>query len=105
MPRDFDLLLRDALRDDLFGDALEVAVTVDVDLPADGAPFFDFIDELLDFVPPDLLLLDLEAVPFDCEGDFDCAPDAEDFRRSRRWVLLIASTSSSFRMPCQPAMP
>lgn len=45
-----------------------------------------------------LALLPLAADPLEDGADLA-------FRRSRRWVLLIASTSSSFRIPCQPAMP
>lgn len=37
--------------------------------------------------------------------DFETLPEAFALRRSRRCVLLIASTNSSFFIPCQPGMP
>lgn len=36
---------------------------------------------------------------------FDAGADALAFRRRRRWVFEMASTNSSFRMPCHPEMP
>lgn len=48
------------------------------------------LEELPEDEPRDLVGADLEAV------------EALALRRSRRCVLLIASTSSSFRIPCQP---
>jgi hypothetical protein len=51
--------------------------------------------------------VELDRLDFDWL-DFDWLDfEAEDFafRRSLRCVLLIASTNSSFRIPCQPEMP
>lgn len=56
-------------------------------------------DPLAEFADVDFLV----AEPF-LAGDF-ALPFDEDFRLRRRCVLVIASTSSSFRIPCHPEMP
>jgi hypothetical protein len=59
----------------------------------EGLPFFKLAEADRDFAA-------FGFAPF----DFAFAPPVA-FRRRRRWSFEIASTNSSFRIPCQPAMP
>ena len=72
-----------------------------------GAAFFD-----ARLVAPDALMVDddralLFGLEFEAFAfDFDlAAASAFAFRLNRRWTLVIASTNSSFRIPCHPATP
>ena len=85
-----DSLLEVTRRD--LGDAFAVAETrVDLLFPVAEVVVRDFGSDL------DLLF----AETFEFRGFVPAA----DLRLSRRWIFAIASTSSSFRIPCQPSTP
>ncbi|WP_315854310.1 hypothetical protein [Stieleria maiorica] len=102
MRRDRDLTFRE--------DLAAAGRVFDIDFTVDATPSADLSVRGLEALTR---RLDARAVAPELEpafADTPLRPDLDagedfDFRRNRRWVLLIASTSSSFRMPCHPAMP
>lgn len=69
-------------------------------------PFLPVADDLLERVDFDFSDVDDLAALLDVDlAAVDLLSDVFALRRRRRCVLVIASTRSSFRIPCQPAIP